>query len=78
MPNATGTIFDTTPWQAMAGTPTTLVAALNHALMNDMLPANAVQIIVNSISQVPSTSPIERVRMAVYQMVSSFHFQVQH
>jgi uncharacterized protein (DUF1800 family) len=78
VPNATGTIFDTTPWQAMAGTPTTLVAALNHALMNDMLPANAVQIIVNSISQVPSTSPIERVRMAVYQMVSSFHFQVQH
>jgi uncharacterized protein (DUF1800 family) len=81
VPNAVGTIFDTTPWQAMASTPATLVAALNHALMNDTLPAGAATIIVNSISQVPSTTQanlIERVRMAVYQMVSSYHFQVQH
>jgi hypothetical protein len=81
VPNAVGTIFDTTPWQAQAANPAGLVAALNHALMNDTLPANAAQIIANSISQVPSATTanlIERVRMAVYQMVSSLHFQVQH
>ena len=81
VPNAVGTTFDTTPWQAQAANPVGLVAALNHALMNDTLPANAAQIIANSVSQVPSATPanlIERVRMAVYQMVSSFHFQVQH
>jgi hypothetical protein len=46
--------------------------------MNGTLPANAAQIIVNSISQVPATNAVERVRMAIYQMASSFHFQVQH
>jgi uncharacterized protein (DUF1800 family) len=79
VPGAIGTFISTKPYEAQAASdPTGLVNTLNQTLMNGTLPANAAQIIVNSISQVPATNAVERVRMAIYQMASSFHFQVQH
>jgi uncharacterized protein (DUF1800 family) len=78
VPNAVGTIINTAPYQALAANPAAMVDALNQALMGGTLPANAAQIIVNSVSQVPVANAVERAKMAIYQMVTSFHFQVQH
>jgi uncharacterized protein (DUF1800 family) len=78
VPNAVGTIINFAPYQALAGNPVAMVAALNQALLGGTLPANAAQIIVNSVSQVPVANTLERAKMATYQMAGSFHFQVQH
>jgi uncharacterized protein (DUF1800 family) len=78
VPNAVGTIINTAPYQALAANPAAMVDALNQALLGGTLPANAATIIVNSVSQVPAANVVERARMAIYQMASSFHFQVQH
>ena len=78
VPNAVGTIINTAPYQALAANPVAMVDALNQALLGGTLPANAATIIVNSVSQVPVANVVERARMAIYQMASSFHFQVQH
>jgi uncharacterized protein (DUF1800 family) len=78
VPNAVGTIINTAPFQAIAANPAAMVDAINQALMGGTLPANAAQIIVNSVTQVPVANTLERARMAIYQMASSFHFQVQH
>ncbi len=78
VPNAVGTFINTKPYEALAANPTAMVDALNQALMYGTFPAAAAQIIVNSVSQVPAANVVERARMAIYQMASSFHFQVQH
>jgi len=78
VPNPVGTFINTKPYEALAATPAAMVDALNQALLGGTLPANAAQIIVNSVTQVPVANVVERARMAIYQMASSFHFQVQH
>jgi uncharacterized protein (DUF1800 family) len=78
VPNAVGTIINLAPYQALAANPAAMVDALNQALMGGTLPANAATIIVNSVTQVPVANTLERAKMAIYQMASSFHFQVQH
>jgi uncharacterized protein (DUF1800 family) len=78
VPNPVGTFINTKPYEALAANPAAMVDALNQALMGGTLPANAAQIIVNSVTQVPVANVVERARMAIYQMASSFHFQVQH
>ena len=78
VPNPVGTFINTKPYEALAANPAAMVDALNQALMGGTLPASAAQIIVNSVTLVPATNVVERARMAIYQMASSFHFQVQH
>ena len=78
VPNAVGTFINTKPYEALAGNPAAMVDALNQALMYGTFPPAAAQIIVNSVSLVPAANVVERARMAIYQMASSFHFQVQH
>jgi uncharacterized protein (DUF1800 family) len=78
VPNPVGTFINTKPYEALAANPAAMVDALNQALLGGTLPANAAQIVVNSVTQVPVANVVERARMAIYQMASSFHFQVQH
>ena len=78
VPNATGTRIDTVLFQDLATTPVAMVDKMNELLLGGQLPASARDIIVQSVSQVPATNRVERARLGLYLMASSYHFQVQH
>ncbi|MEJ7668804.1 MAG: DUF1800 family protein [Casimicrobiaceae bacterium] len=78
VPNATGTRITTTLFEELAATPTAMVDKMNDLLLGGQLPAFARDIIVQSVSQVPAGNSVERARLGLYLMASSYHFQVQH
>ena len=78
VPNAAGTRIDTALFQALSATPAAMVDEMNNLLLGGRLPAFARDVIVQSVAQVPATNRVERARMALYLMASSYYFQVQH
>nr|MBA3775241.1 DUF1800 family protein [Betaproteobacteria bacterium] len=78
VPNATGTRITTTLFEELAATPTAMVDKMNDLLLGGQLPAFARDIIVQTVSQVPAANSVERARLGLYLMASSYHFQVQH
>lgn len=71
-----GTSIDVTPYTGLANHPEALVAALDRLLMHGSMPGDMRNIVLRAVSAVPSSSPLTRVRQAVYLITSSSQYQV--
>ena len=78
VPNATGTHIATASLEALAADPDSLTNTVEVLLLGSRLPATTHGIVASSVSLVPATNKTERVRMALYLVASSYHFQVNH
>ena len=78
VPNATGTHIATAALEPLAGNPETLTSRVESLLLGGALPTFAHGIVTKAVGLVPATNKAERVRMALYLIASSYHFQVQH
>jgi uncharacterized protein (DUF1800 family) len=69
-------LSNTSTLGTMAATPATLVSYLNTLLMHSQMPANMNTTIINTIT--PLTSNAQRVRIAVFLIVTSSQYKVIH
>ena len=69
-------LSNTSALGTMAATPATLVSYLNTLLMHSQMPANMSTTIINTIT--PLTSNAQRVRIAVFLIVTSSQYKVIH
>jgi uncharacterized protein (DUF1800 family) len=69
-------LSNTSTLGTMAATPATLVSYLNTLLMHSQMPANMSTTIINTIT--PLTSNAQRVRIAVFLIVTSSQYKVIH
>jgi uncharacterized protein (DUF1800 family) len=70
-----GTTVDLTPFVALAGTPSTLVDALDFTLTNGTAPAGLKQILVNAIAAETGGS-LRQAQTAIYLMLMSGYYNV--
>jgi uncharacterized protein (DUF1800 family) len=66
----------TSPYGVMAANPTNLVTALNNLFMHGQMPANMQTAIVNHITTL--TDMGERVRVAIYLIITSSQYKIIH
>jgi uncharacterized protein (DUF1800 family) len=64
------------PEQARASDPAGLVDHLNTVLMAGGMSSNMRTILINAVTQIPSTNTLERVRTAIYLVVNSPEFAI--
>ena len=69
-------LSNTSALGTMAATPATLVSYLNTLLMHSQMPANMSTTIINTIT--PLTSNAQRMRIAVFLIVTSSQYKVIH
>ena len=69
-------LSNTSTLGTMAATPATLVDYLGMLLMHSKMPANMRTTIINTIT--PLTSNAQRVRVAIYLVVTSSQYKVIH
>ena len=69
-------LSNTSALGTMAATPATLVSYLNSLFMHSQMPANMSTTIINTIT--PLTSNAQRVRIAVFLIVTSSQYKVIH
>jgi len=69
-------LSNTSALGVMAANPSTLVSYLSMLLMHSQMPANMQTVIVNAIT--PLTSNAQRVRIAVYLIVTSSQYKMIH
>ncbi len=74
---ATGTQFNWTGLQALAGDPAALADKLSVLLMNGTMSAQMKAAIVSAVSAVSATDTLGRARTAVYLVAASPQFQVE-
>ncbi len=72
-----GTTVDLTPFVALAGTPATLVDAIDLTLTHGTMPAAMKQTIVNGVTA-DASGNIHRVQTAVYLTLQSSYYSVWH
>jgi uncharacterized protein (DUF1800 family) len=70
-------VLDFSPEQALASTPAQLVDRLNTLLFAGRLSADVRTIVVNAVTGVLETRPLDRVRMAVYLLATSPEYSIQ-
>jgi len=70
-----GTTVDLTPFVALAGTPSTLVDALDFTLTNGTAPAGLKQILVNAVTAETGGS-LRQVQTAIYLLLMSGYYNV--
>ena len=73
----TGTQINYSAYQAMAGTPQTLVDALNAKLMHGTMSAAMNANIVATVTAISSGDPAGRTRTAIYLVATSAQYQVE-
>jgi len=71
-----GTWIDLTPLQGQAGNPGGLVDGLNARLLHGTMPSAMKNVIVQAVSAVSASDALERVRTAVYLVVTSPYYLV--
>lgn len=62
--------------QALAGSPDQLVDHLNYLVMANNMSAQMRSILINAITQIPASNPVERTRTAVYLVINSPEFTI--
>ncbi|MGI8820915.1 MAG: DUF1800 family protein [Chthoniobacterales bacterium] len=63
--------------QALAANPAQLIDHLNILLMADSMSAAMYSTLVNAVTQIPASNPLERVRTALYLVVTSPEFVIE-
>jgi uncharacterized protein (DUF1800 family) len=76
--NGPGTIVDLTPFLPLAGTPATLVAALDLTLTHGTMPAAMKQIIVTAVTADAANGSLRQVETGVYLILTSSYYNVWH
>lgn len=71
-----GVRFDLTPFTALAGSPSDLVDAVDHALLHGRLTPEMKTAIVTAVGA--TTDPLLRARNAIYLVATSPLYQIQH
>ena len=69
--------LDLSSLTALAGNPAALVDSLNNLLMAGEMSIETRNIVLNTIIQIPVTSPLERAQTAVHLLVTSPEFVIQ-
>jgi hypothetical protein len=72
-----GTSLDFTPLLPMAGSPSTLVDALNAQLLHGTMSSDMRTSIVAAVNAVSASNSLKRVRTAVYLVLTSSPYQVE-
>ena len=72
-----GTTMDLTPYANLANSPSSLVDALDLALMHGQMPASMKQILVTAVTNEAGGS-VRRVQTAIYLILSSGYYNVWH
>jgi uncharacterized protein (DUF1800 family) len=78
VPNAIGTHITTTSLESSASDPNALASRVEMMLVGAPLASLQHAIVAKAVTLVPATNVVERVRMAMYLIGSSYYFQVQH
>jgi len=73
--NGPGTIVDLTPFVALAGSPQTLVDALDLTLTNGLAPAGLKNILLNAV-QAEGGGALRRVQTGLYLLLASSYYNV--
>jgi hypothetical protein len=74
---AIGTTLSLTSLQALAATPSALVAELNNLMMNGAMSSALQSTIITAVNAYAATDTLDRVRTALYLVASSPQFQVE-
>jgi hypothetical protein len=74
---ATGTSLDLTSLQALAASPSQLVAKLNSLLLHGTMSAQMGSAIAAAVNVIPASDTLNRARTAAYLVVTSSQYQVQ-
>jgi hypothetical protein len=69
--------IDYGPWVAMAGNPAQLVDNLDTRFMHRAMPPDMKQRIIDAVTATSASSPITRVKTAIYLVVTSAQYNVQ-
>ncbi|HEY6070389.1 MAG TPA: DUF1800 domain-containing protein [Chthoniobacterales bacterium] len=75
--NPDAIVLDLSTQSTLASNPGALVDSLNDLLMGGQMSAAMRNIVVNCVTQIPSTSPLERAQTAVHLIVTSPEFIIQ-
>ena len=75
-PSADRITLTVSPEQARASDPAALVDHLNTVLMAGGMSTNMRTILINAVTQIPSSNTLERVRTAIYLVVNSPEFAI--
>ena len=70
-------VLDLSSLTTLASNPGSLVDSLNILLMSGQMSAQTRNIVVNAVSQIPDTNPLERAQTAVHLLVTSPEFVVE-
>jgi hypothetical protein len=69
--------IDYGPWVALAGSPAQLVDGLDTRFMHRAMPADMKQRIIDAVAATSASSPITRVKTAIYLVATSAQYNVQ-
>ena len=72
-----GTTVDLTPFVALAGDPSALVALLDDLLLHRTMSAEMRALLLDAVIAVPDTEPLLRVQQAVYLTATSSQYQLE-
>src|SRR5205823_7376101 len=75
-PSSDRITLNVTAEQTRASDPAALVDHLNSVLMSGGMSSSARNIMINAVTQIPSSNTLERVRTAIYLVVNSPEFVV--
>ena len=70
-------VLDLSALTPLSNDPASLVDSLNPLLMGGEMSVNTRNIVVNAVSQIPATSPLERAQTAVHLLVTSPEFVIE-
>jgi hypothetical protein len=73
----TGTRLDIAAYQIMAGTPQTLVDALDAIMMHNTMSVSMKNTIVQTVTNVASSNQALRTQTAIYLIATSSQYQVE-
>jgi uncharacterized protein (DUF1800 family) len=74
---ATGTTFNLSAYQAVAGDADALAERMNRYLLHGTMSAGMKTSIVNAVNAISASDPLNRTRMGLYLVLTSPHFQVE-
>ena len=72
-----GTQLNYSAYQAMAGTPSSLVDKLNTDMMHGLMSSSMRTSIINAVTAIVSSDPAGRTRTAIYLVATSSQYQVE-
>jgi uncharacterized protein (DUF1800 family) len=75
--NPDSIILNLTPVSQLSSSPSTLVNSLNNLLMSGQMSSAVRDIVVDAVTQMPASSPLERAQTAVHLLVISPEFVIE-